>query len=479
MEPLPILARVQAIAAVCLCTVTVMAGAQPAAVWTSAPDGTQRLARGADLTWTTTTVEGTAVEIDISERHQTFLGVGAAMTDSSATLIAHRLGADARQALLREFFDPEAGIGLDWLRVTIGGSDFSSRHYSLDDTPDNAPDPALSHYTEQPETIEVRNLVVAAKSINPNLKIMASPWSAPAWMKSPVGLIGGRLQPAYNDAFADYLLRFADGYAAAGVPLSALTIQNEPAYEAPSYASMRVDAEDRALFIRSALGPKLAQRTNAPVLLEWDHNWSQPGSPLAVLAHPDATAYLAGVAWHCYGGLPIAQRWVQAVAPALDAYITECSSGDWQREWPDTFRSMVGTVLIEGIRNGARAVLLWNLALDEDHGPHVGGCRNCRGLITLANDGSIERHAEFVALAHIGRFVRPGATVVGSTSVRDGVRSVAFISADGVTLTVLLQNTTPQAETVTLRLGPHTASLSLAPGVVATVTGPCPMDRPK
>jgi glucosylceramidase len=458
---------------------TAMADAQPLAMWTSTPDGSQRMARSADLTWTTTKAQGTTVEIAITERHQTFLGVGAAMTDSSAALIQHRLDATSRDDLLREFFDPTTGIGLDWMRVTIGGSDFSSRHYSLDDTPDNAPDPTLSHYADQPETIEVRDLAIAAKRINPSLKIMASPWSAPAWMKSPVGLIGGRLQPAYYDAFADYLLRFADGYAAAGVPLTALTVQNEPAYEAPTYASMRVDAEERARFIGSALGPKLAQRANAPALLEWDHNWSQPGSPLAVLAHPEATRYLAGVAWHCYGGLPIAQRWVQAAAPTLDAYITECSSGDWQREWPDTFRSMIGTVLIEGIRNGARAVLLWNLALDEDHGPHVGGCRNCRGLITLAQDGGIERHAEYVALAHLGRFVRPGATVVGSTSVRDGVRSVAFVGADGVTLTVLLQNATAQAETVTLKLGAHTASLSLAPGVVATVTGPCPDDRLK
>ncbi len=445
--------------------------AAPFEVWTTDRDGLMRLQRQADVPFTTQPAQGLVIEIHPEDRHQRFLGVGAALTDSSAWLLQHRLADGARAAVLEDLFSARLGIGLNMLRVTIGSSDFSQRHYSLDDTPDNEPDPSLRHYAEQPETLEVRALARQAHAVNPSLHVIASPWSAPAWMKTPAGLIAGRMQRQYHAAFAEYLLRFADAYANAGLPLYALTVQNEPAFEAPSYASMRFDADERARFIAEALGPRLRARAHAPKLLEWDHNWSMPGSPLAVLAHADAAQYIDGVAWHCYGGFPESQSWVHGVA-AKDVYITECSGGDWQQEWPDGFRSLVGTVLIDGLRNGARAVLFWNLVLDEHHGPFVGGCKTCRGVVTLGDDGVIHRNAEYYALAHLSRFVRPGATVVGSTSTRDGVRSVALVSPDQRRLTVLLQNTTTEPQTVGLRLGRRTANVALAPGMVATVHGP-------
>ena len=442
-------------------------------MWLTSPDGAHPLQRSADLRWQTApAAEGPSVTVDPAQPLQEFLGVGAAMTDASAALINQRLRGGARRAFLAEIFDARHGLGLDVMRVTIGGSDFSQRHYTLDDTDGNTADPSLRSYQDAPETLEVRALMREARSVNPQLRIMASPWSAPAWMKSSSSLVGGHLRPQYYAAFADYLLRFADGYAAAGIPLYALTVQNEPAYEAPDYASMRLDAADRARFIIEALGPRLAKRPDGPQLLEWDHNWTQPGSPLSVLAHPQAARHVQGVAWHCYGGSPKVQEWVRAAAPGKDAYITECSSGDWQKEWPDTFRSMVGTVLIDGIRSGARAVLLWNLALDEDHGPHVGGCKNCRGLVTLGADGSIERHAEYYALAHIARFVRPGARVIGSTSSAETIRSVAFADQARRQVTLVLQNTGTDATDLSLRLGRRSARLHLEAGTVATVSGP-------
>ena len=445
--------------------------AAPLQQWTTPFDGATPLQRGPDLHFSRQPRTGLVIDINPHDAHQHFIGVGAGLTDASAWLIAQRLSGQARTDLLRELFAAEQGLGLHLLRVTIGGSDFSQRQYSLDDTEGNVPDPTLAHYAEAPETLQVRDLLQSIHQLNPDLRIIASPWSAPAWMKSSHSLIGGYLLPEYHAAFADYLLRFAEGYAAAGVPLYALTIQNEPAYEARDYASMRFDAEDRARFIAKALGPRLAAQPHPPQLLEWDHNWSMPGSPLAVLAHPDAARYIAGIAWHCYGGLPPAQDWVQAVAPSKDVYITECSSGDWQREWPDTFRSMLGTVLIEGIRHGARGVLLWNLALDEHRGPHSGGCPTCRAVVTLDAQGHVERHAEYYALAHIGRFVQPNALVIGSTSNPSGIRSVAFLNPDGQTLTVVLQNMSDHALDFAVRVGAQSTALSLAAGAVTTLVG--------
>jgi glucosylceramidase len=476
MEPLPKYCRHSTLArrllGLAALFVTLTVSARPWEVWITDRDGAQPLHRAADLRWQSAPASDSAVvTINPAARQQDFLGVGAAMTDASAALINQRLLGPARRAFLREVFDPRAGLGLDLMRVTIGGSDFSQRHYSLDDTDGNRADPTLQSYADAPETIEVRQLMREARAMNGQLRIIASPWSAPAWMKSSGSLISGRLLEDYYGAFASYLLRFADGYAAAGIPLYALTVQNEPAYEAPTYASMRVDADARARFIADFLGPRLAQRPGGPLLLEWDHNWSQPGSPLATLAHPQAARFVQGVAWHCYGGSPQVQTWVRAAVPGKDAYITECSGGDWQKEWPETFRSMVGTVVIGGIRAGARAVVLWNLALNEEHGPHIGGCNNCRGLVTIDAQGQIIRHAEYYALAHIARFVRPGASVIESTSSSEDLRSVAFRDPASHRLTVLLQNAGAEGLDLTLGLGPRTARLHLDAGSVATVTG--------
>ena len=142
----------------------------------------------------------------------------------------------------------------------------------------------------------------AALAINPDLRIVASPWSPPGWMKDSGSMVRGRLRPEAYPAFAAYLVHFVDAYAAEGVPIFALTIQNEPDFEPPDYPGMKLSAKERARIIGQFLGPMLAQRPAPPLILDWDHNWDKPASPLEVLADPVASRFIAGVAWHCYAG---------------------------------------------------------------------------------------------------------------------------------------------------------------------------------
>src|SRR5262249_50102226 len=157
------------------------------------------------------------------------------VTDSSAWLIQNKLSAARRAALLRELFGRDNGLGLSLTRISIGASDFSLRHYSLDDSPDGAPDPDLAHFSIDPNRAELLPVLRAARAINPALRVIASPWSPPGWMKSSGRMVGGRLLEQAQPALAKYLVRFADAYAAEGVPIYALTLQNEPNFEPTDY----------------------------------------------------------------------------------------------------------------------------------------------------------------------------------------------------------------------------------------------------
>ncbi len=301
--------------------------ADAATVWTTTADHRQQLARG-ELVAPPQRSAPISITVTPDSRHQAVIGFGAAITDASAWLIQQRSQPDARQALLGELFGRQGdGIGLSFTRLTIGASDFSRHHYSLDDPPDGEPDPQLAHFDIAPNRADVIPVARAALAINPDLKIMASPWSAPAWMKSSDNLVTGTLRPQYYDAFARYLLRYVDAYRAEGVPIWALSVQNEPDFEPKDYPGMRLNAPARARLIGDHLGPMLAKRGGQPLLFDWDHNWDKPQEPLAVLRDPKAARYVDAVAWHCYEGEPSAQTPVHDAFPDKDAYMTECSGG--------------------------------------------------------------------------------------------------------------------------------------------------------
>jgi len=437
------------------------AGGAPA-VWLTTGDQAQLLARQpSSPAWRPAgaaapgTPAAGVIEVDDRQRHQTMVGFGASITDASAWLLQNRMTASQRAALLQELFGrgPE-GIGFDFTRLTIGASDFSRHHYSLNDLPPGQEDRALNNFSIEPNRADVLPVVKQALSINPQLQVMASPWSAPAWMKTSGSLIKGSLKPEHHDTFARYLVRYVDAYAAEGVPIFALTLQNEPHFEPGDYPGMRLEPPARADIIGRHLGPLLKQRGLNVQLIDWDHNWDEPQSPLAVLADPVARPFVSGVAWHCYSaesGL-VNQSVVHNAHPDKDTWFTECSGGQWKPHFHETFPWMVKHIVIGTTRHWAKGVLMWNLALDERHGPHLGGCKDCRGVVTIDSaTGAVTRNLEYYALAHASKFVRPGAQRVDATAVVDGVDTVAFRNADDGSLVLIVCNPAAQPRTLTVR----------------------------
>lgn len=408
------------------------------------------------------------IAIDPATRYQDVVGFGAAMTDASAYLLQHRMSVGQRDALMQELFAP-SGLGLSFLRLTIGASDFSRTHYSFDDVPAGESDPELAKFSIAPNLDAVLPLTRQALALNPALKIMASPWSPPAWMKSSEDLIRGRLLPQYRAAFAEYLSRYVQAYAVAGIPMFAITLQNEPHFEPKDYPGMRLDVDDRRALLGEHVGPLFAERHPGVRILEWDHNWNRPEEPLGVLADDRARGYVAGVAWHCYEGHVSAQSKVHQAHPDKETYLTECSGGGWERKHDDALTDLVRVVLIGGTRNWARGVLLWNLALDERAGPHLGGCTNCRGVVTVDDStGEFRRNPEYYALAHFSRFVPPGARRIESSDGDEELDNVAFDTGDGGRIVLVVVNSSLNPRRFSAGVGRCTFEDTLPPRSVAT-----------
>lgn len=445
--------------------------------WLTTPDRTRLLARQPDLEIGRTSDAApsdtarrsvTRLEFDSTQSFQSMVGFGAALTDASAWLIQTRLSPAQRDTLLRELFSPDSGIALGMVRLTIGGSDFSRSHYTFDDVPAGARDDSLARFTIAPNRADVLPVVQAIRAINPRLWVMATPWSAPAWMKSNGSLYKGTLRRDAYAPYAEYLRRYVEAYAAEGVPIALLSVQNEPHHEPDDYPGMRFTASQRAEFVGRHLGPLFASRNVTTQIVDWDHNWDAPESPLGVLGDTLARRFVSGVAWHCYAGDVSAQSRVHDAHPDKDTWFTECSGGAWAPNFGDNLRWNVRTLVIGATRHWARGVMLWNLALDERHGPHAGGCNDCRGVVTLDSaTGVVTRNEEYYALAHASRFVRAGARRIASTSGVDDVETVAFRNADGSTV-LLAVNSASVPRDLAVRGGGRGFRATIPAGSVVT-----------
>lgn len=443
----------------------------PAAqAWITTANQSRLLSQEPDLVIRSGTIASPVViDVDEGTSYQEMIGFGAAMTDASAYLIQHKLGAQ-HDAILRELFGRNPGIGLSFMRVPMGASDFSTHHYSYDDMPAGQTDPTLARFSLDEDRADKLPALKAALAINPQLKLVGSPWSAPGWMKTTGSLITGTLRPEFYDSFAQYFRKFVEGYTAEGVPIFAVTMQNEPAYEPADYPGMRLDPPARAEVIGKHVGPLFAQAGIQALILDWDHNWDLPSSPLAVLADPTARQYVNGVAWHCYAGDVGVQDNVHAAYPSKDAYFTECSGGGWATVFADNLKFFVGTLVIGSTRGWAKGVALWNLALDENAGPHLGGCGNCRGVITInSGNGFVTRNVEYYALAHASQFVRPGAHRIASNTNVSGLQTVAFKNADDGSKVLIVLNTAPAEVSFAVHFGGKTILYAMPAGAVVTL----------
>lgn len=449
----------------------VVADGPQATLWLTTADRTRLLARGDAGRFGNAAPLALNIDVDASQRFQTMAGFGASITDASAWLMQNRLSPAQRDSLLQELFGRgENGLGFDLTRLTLGASDFSLHHYSYDDMPAGQTDVTLARFSIDPMRAEVLPVLKRAQAVNPGLLVMASPWSAPGWMKTTDSLIKGSLKPEYYDAFARYLVKYVDAMAAEGVDVFALTLQNEPHFEPGDYPGMRLESAARATVIGKHLGPLLEARQLKTQIIEWDHNWDDPSAPLAVLNDPLARRYIAGVGWHCYAGEVKAQGQVQAAHPDKDVWFTECSGGEWKPQWADTLPWVARNIVIGATRYGARGVQMWNLALDEKFGPHKGGCPDCRGVVTIHSvTGEITRNLEYYALGHASKFVRRAAQRIASTSGVDGVDTVAFRNADDGSIALVLCNSTAAERRLSVRQGGRVIAITLPRESLATL----------
>ncbi len=403
-------------------------------VWLTLGDKSKLLSDEPGLTFTPgTPASGHTIRVDPGVLYQQFEGAGAAMTDSSAWLIMNKLRGPARRELLQNLFTRHgSGIGLSYLRVPMGASDFALQDYTYDDLPAGQTDPALEHFSIEHDKAYILPALKLAIEFNPQLGLLGTPWSPPAWMKKGAQLHGSSLLPEFFQAFADYHVRFVQAYADEGVRIAAITPQNEPLFATDGYPTMYMSARDQQTFVRDHLGPALRAAGLETKILIFDHNWDLADYPLTVLEDPAAAAFVDGVAFHCYGGDVLAQSQAHAQHPDKGIWFTECSGGRWATDFGANLAWNVKNLVIGNFRNWGKSLLLWNLALDENDGPTNGGCENCRGVVTInSSKGQVIYNEEYYVLGHVTKFVDPGAYRVESNSGNGAPDNVAFLNPDG------------------------------------------------
>jgi len=422
------------LAALCLwAATTALASAQVVSVWLTTDDQESLMAPQPPVAFTPgTSSQLPAIFISESQTEQTIEGFGASMTDSAAYLLNEKVPPAALPGVMQSLFSHSQGIGVSFLRNPMGASDLTRPpDYSYDDLPFGATDPDLASFSIAHDQADILPLLAQAKAINPQIKMMGTPWSPPAWMKANGSMIGGssssaQLLPSQYTAFANYLVKYVQAYQAAGVPVDYLTIQNEPLNVPTDYPGEYMAPSDQLNILKSYVLPALAAANINTRILVYDHNWDTPSYPETVLGDASlaGSAQVAGVAWHWYEGPPGAMTTVRNLYPQLGQYVTEASGGTWISDEVRADFEMI----IHSMRNWSRSFVKWGLALDQNRGPHFGGCGDCSGLISVdSTTGAVTNNIDYYTLGHFSKFVLPGAVHVWSNNA-PGLISAAFIN---------------------------------------------------
>ncbi|MGZ3694773.1 MAG: glycoside hydrolase family 30 protein [Bdellovibrionota bacterium] len=375
----------------------------------------------------------TLISADPGTQYQEVEGYGAAITDSTLLTIG-QLPPKQQETLLQILFNPRSGLNIRYLRVPIGASDFGVEAYTFLDLPPGSVDPELKFFKFS-RARKVVAFLRRVKKINPAVKIMLSPWSPPAWMKTTGSLNGGSLKPEFFPAYAMYLAKSVQAFERAGITADSLTIQNEPFYANDKYPSMLMETADQITFIRDHLVPLFSREGIHTKILGIDHNYEYKADVDALIAALGDK--IAGIAYHCYGG-----NYEQMQGTAAPIYQSECSGGTWGDN-PGTFHFWLqGQVIGAGLL-GSRLGMGWNLALDQKHGPYIGYCQNCRGLVDIdTNTKKVTYNPELIAMAQAGKFLHPGARRIATSIPLDPTYSnIGYINRNGSVVYVAENNT--------------------------------------
>ncbi|GAB2581048.1 glucosylceramidase [Paractinoplanes abujensis] len=406
------------------------------------------------------------ITVNENTSYQQFEGAGASITDTAAFNIrgSGALSAATQNDVMTKLFSPTAGIGVSAIRNVIGSSDLAQNNFSYDNTCCDVNDFSLAR------DADVMALTKQAVGLNPAGFVMASPWTAPPWMKDNNAYSQGYLQAQYYKTYAQYFVKYIQGYQAQGVPIRYVTSQNEPGC-CPGYPSMQWPVSGLQSFAKNDLMPALqAAGLNTKLLIgDWNFDtYDQWVAPLvadtAIRKHPN----FGGIAWHDYGGNPSTASTVRNQYPNVNMYMTEHSGGTWVS---NQHAEDMGD-LIEYFRNWGRAWTKWSLAVDQNMGPHNGGCGTCTGLITVQRGGSrngqVDYTVEYYTMGHLTKFVKPGAVRIDS-SANGTVPNVAFRNSDG-SKALIAYNTSGSAQSVKVNWGGQSFVYNLPSRTSATFT---------
>jgi glucosylceramidase len=438
-------------------------------VWLTTASGTSRLESVAPLSFGGNAGSSTIIDIDSGQRFQTMDGFGYTLTGGSALLV-NAMSGSAKDALLRELFGNGSGsIGVSYLRISIGASDLSDAVYTYNELPAGQSDTLQQQFSIAREMTDMLPMLRQILAINPAIRILGSPWTAPRWMKSNGSYIGGSLQPQYYRAYARYFVKYIQAMQAEGIHIDAVTVQNEPLHGGNN-PSMVMTAAEQADFVRNHLGPQFAAAGISTKIIVWDHNCDRADYPIDVLNDPAAKAYVDGSAFHLYAGSISSLTTVHNAHPDRNIYFTEQWIGG-PGNFAGDLKWHIENLLVGAPRNWSRNVLEWNLASDPSYGPHTdqGGCSSCLGAVTISGN-NVTRNTAYYTIAHSSKFVPPGSVRVQSNLVA-GLPNVAYITPAGrKVLLVLNSGTAPKS--FTIRQRGRAATLTLDGGAVATLIWP-------
>ncbi len=419
---------------------------------------------------------GVTISVNENSKYQQFVGAGASMTDTAAYLLgsSNALSATTRSQVMTNLFSPTSGIGLDFLRNPMGASDLARYNYSYDDMPAGQTDPSLSQFSISHDLTDILPLTKQAEQLNPSLKLMMVPWSAPAWMKSDDNFTShSYLQSQYYAAYAQYYVKTIQAYQAQGVHVDYVSAQNEPGCcDGSTYPTMNWNGNGLDYFTGTDLLPAFhaAGITTKDLALDW--NWSNYAS-YAQQEVDDAAVrndpLFGGVAWHGYDeGSAAEQTTVHNQYPNIGQFDTEHSGGTWIANQQNEDMNNI----IDYTRNWGQSVVKWSLAVDQNMGPHNGGCGTCTGLITVHNgdsrSGQVDYTVEYYDMGQLTKFVKPGAFRIDSTA-SSTVPNVAWINPDG-SKALVAYNGSGATQTVHVNWGNETFNYALPNATSATFT---------
>ncbi len=395
-------------------------------------------------------------------------GFGLAVT-TAASYNLMRMSREDRTKFLTEMFSKTDGVGSSLIRVSIGASDFCLKdEYTWCDK--EGLENFAVHAEDQTYLFPILKEIYA---INPDVKIIASPWSCPKWMKCQMpggndwntyafnqavteekdydSWTGGRLKPSCYGVYADYFVKWVQTMEAEGFDIFALTMQNEPLNPGNSM-SMVMPWQDQKEFVK-VLGPKMEAAGLGDVqLLLFDHNFNyddkpqQDNYPLNIYADAEAYKWSDGSAWHSYGGSVTELDEIQATYPEKSIYFTEASIGEWNYNFGNCLLNDYSSLFLGTLRRGGQGVTLWNLMLDDKNGPyspHDGSCKTCYGGVTInsSNYKDITKNSHWFNVAHASAVVKQGARMMETSgySFPDGFECLMFLNPDN-TVGVLMLN---------------------------------------